>query len=119
MRMDKFTTLFQTALADAQSLAVGRDHQYIEPVHVMKTLFEQEHGTVAPLLQQSNVNMPLLIDELEQAIRALPQVEGTPGEVHVSRELAQVLALMDKYAQNNKDQYISSELFIPAALEAR
>ncbi len=119
MRMDKFTTMFQTALADAQSLAVGRDQQYIEPVHVMKVLLEQEHGTVAPVLQQSNVNLPLLIDGLDKAMDALPRVEGTAGEVHVSRELAQILTLMDKFAQHNHDQYISSELFIPAALEAK
>lgn len=119
MRMDKFTTLFQNALGDAQSLAVGRDQQYIEPTHVMKALLNQEHGTIAPLLEQSGVKLPLLIDGLDKAIDALPQVEGTPGEVHVSRELAQILALMDKYAQQNKDQYIASELFIPAALEVK
>jgi len=117
--MDKFTTMFQTALADAQSLAVGRDQQYIEPVHVMKTLLEQEHGTVAPLLQQSGANMALLIDELDKSIDALPQVQGAAGEVHVSRELAPILTLMDKYAQKSGDQYISSELFVPAALEAK
>lgn len=119
MRMDKFTTMFQTALADAQSLAVGRDQQYIEPVHVMKVLTEQEHGTVAPLLQQSGANMAILIDELDKAIDALPQVQGAAGEVHVSRELAPILTLMDKYAQKNGDQYISSELFVPASLEAK
>lgn len=119
MRMDKFTTLFQTALADTQSLVVGRDQQFIEPAHVMKVLLEQEHGTIAPLLQQSGVNLPWLIDGLEKAIDNYPQVQGTSGEVHLSRELAQILTLMDKLAQQNKDQYISSELFIPAALEAK
>lgn len=119
MRMDKFTTLFQTALADAQSLAVGKDQQYIEPVHVMKVLLEQEHGTVAPLAQQAGVNMAMLVDELDKAIAGLPQVQGAAGEVHVSRELAPILTLMDKYAQKNGDQYISSELFVPAALEAK
>ncbi|WP_423062882.1 ATP-dependent chaperone ClpB [Candidiatus Paracoxiella cheracis] len=119
MRMDKFTTMFQTALADAQSMAVGRDQQYIEPVHVMKVLMEQEHGTVAPLLQQSGANMAILVDGLDKAIDALPQVQGAAGEVHVSRELAPILTLMDKYAQKNGDQYISSELFVPAALEAK
>lgn len=119
MRMDKFTRLFQTALADAQSLAVGRDQQFIEPAHVMKVLLEQEHGTIAPLLQQSGVNLLRLIDGLEKAIDNYPQVQGTNGEVHLSRELAQILTLMDKLAQQNKDQYISSELFILAALEAK
>lgn len=117
MRMDKFTTLFQTALADAQSLAVGREHQYIEPVHVMKILLEQDQCAVGPLLHQIGANMPQLVDELSKAIDKLPQVQGTPGEVHVSRELAQILTVMDKLAQKNKDQYIASELFIPAALE--
>lgn len=119
MRMDKFTRLFQTALADAQSLAVGRDQQFIEPAHVMKVLLEQEHGTIAPLLQQSGVNLLRLIDGLDKAIDNYPQVQGTSGEVHLSRELAQILTLMDKLAQQNKDQYISSELFILAALEAK
>lgn len=119
MRMDKFTRLFQTALADAQSLAVGRDQQFIEPAHVMKVLLEQEHCTIAPLLQQSGVNLLRLIDELDKAIDNYPQVQGTSGEVHLSRELAQILTLMDKLAQQNKDQYISSELFILAALEAK
>ena len=119
MRVDKFTTLFQTALADAQSLAVGRDHQSIEPVHVMKVLLEQEQGSIAPLLQQAGGNLPVLVNELDKAIDALVQVEGTPGEVHVSRELSQILTLMDKYAQKNKDSYIASELFLPAALEVK
>lgn len=119
MRMDKFTTLFQTALGDAQSLAVGRDHQFIEPVHVMKALLEQPNGTVYPLVQQAGANLPVLLDGLDKAIDALPQVQGTPGEVHVSRELGQVLALMDKLAQQKKDQYIASEFFVLAALEAK
>ena len=119
MRMDRFTTLFQTALADAQSLAVGRDHQFIESIHVMKVLLEQEHGMIAALLQQSGVNLSLLIDRLDKAVDSCPQVQGVGGEVHLSRELARILTLMDKFAQKKKDQYISSELFIPAALEAK
>ena len=119
MRMEKLTNQLQVALADAQSLAVGKDQQYIEPVHVMKVLLEQEHGTVAPLAQQAGVNMAMLVDELDKAIAGLPQVQGAAGEVHVSRELAPILTLMDKYAQKNGDQYISSELFVPAALEAK
>lgn len=119
MRMDKFTTMFQIALADAQSLAIGRDHQYIEPPHLMKVLLEQEQGTVASLLQQSGVNLLTLIDGIDKAIDSYPQVQGTGGEVHLSRELGLILTLMDKLAQKNKDQYISSELFILAAFEAR
>ena len=119
MRMDKFTTMFQTALADAQSLAIGRDHQYIEPPHLMKVLLEQEQGTIASLLQQSGVNLLTLIEDIDKTIDSYPQVQGTGSEVHLCRELGQTLALMDKLAQKNKDQYISSELFIPAALEAK
>ena len=119
MRMDKFTTMFQTALADAQSLAIGRDHQYIEPPHLMRVLLEQEQGTVSSLLQQSGVNLPTLIEGIDKTIDSYPQFQGTVGEVHLSHELGQMLTLMDKLAQKNKDQYISSELFIPAALEVK
>ena len=119
MRIDRFTTMFQTALADAQSLAIGRDHQYIEPPHLMRVLLGQEQGTVVPLLQQSGVNLLTLIESVDKIIDGYPQVQGAGGEVHLSRELGQILTLMDKLAQKNKDQYISSELFIPAALEAR
>ncbi|MFW0073065.1 MAG: ATP-dependent chaperone ClpB [Coxiella-like endosymbiont] len=119
MRMDKFTTMFQTALADAQSLAIGRDHQYIEPPHLMRVLLEQEQGTVASLLRQSGVNLLTLIEDIDKAIDSYPQLQGTISEVHLSRELGQMLTLMDKLAQKNKDQYISSELFIPAALEVK
>lgn len=117
--MDKFTTMFQTALADAQSLAIGRDHQYIEPPHLMRVLLEQEQGTVASLLRQSGVNLLTLIEDIDKAIDSYPQLQGTISEVHLSRELGQMLTLMDKLAQKNKDQYISSELFIPAALEVK
>ncbi len=119
MRMDKFTTAFQEALADAQSLAVGRDNAYIEPIHLMRALMDQDHGTVLPLLNQAGGNAIQVIDELEKAIGRLPQVEGTPGEVHVSKELVQLLNVSDKLAQSRKDQFISSELFVLAALDDR
>lgn len=117
MRMDKFTTLFQMALADAQSLAVGRDNQFIEPLHVMKALLNQEQGSVKPLLEQSGVNIAHLIEELDSAIGRIPQVEGVAGEVHISNDLIRLLNICDKLAQKRKDQYISSELFVLAALE--
>ena len=119
MRMDKFTTMFQVALADARSLAIGRDHQYIEPPHLMKVLLKQEQGAIAPLLQQSGVNLLTLVNGIDKAIDSYPQVQSAGGEVHLSSELGQILTLMDKLAQKNKDRYISSELFIPAALEVR
>ncbi len=117
MRMDKLTSKFQMALADAQSLAVGRDHQFIEPVHVMAALLDQQGGTVRSLLGQSDVNVSRLRSQLGEALDRLPTVEGSAGEVHVSNDLTRLFNLTDKLAQQRKDQFISSELFILAALE--
>ncbi|MGH8513268.1 MAG: Clp protease N-terminal domain-containing protein, partial [Gammaproteobacteria bacterium] len=119
MRSDKLTTKFQTALADAQSLAVGRDHQFIEPLHVMAALLDQEDGTVQHLLSQAGINVDALRARLDDALESLPRVEGTAGDVHVSRELERLLNLTDKLAQQRKDQYIASELWVLAALEGR
>ncbi len=119
MRMDKFTTQFQNALGDAQSLVVNADQQFIEPVHVMKALLQQDGATVPALLQQTSVNMSVLMTELDKAIADLPQVQGTPGQVHISRELNQVLLVMDKAATQRQDTYIASELFVLAALEVK
>ncbi|MGC9456427.1 MAG: ATP-dependent chaperone ClpB [Halothiobacillaceae bacterium] len=115
--MDKLTAKFQMALADAQSLAVGRDHQFIEPVHVMLALLDQDGGTVRHLLTQSDVNVNLLRSQLGEALERLPQVSGSGGEVHLSGDLGKLLNVTDKLAQQRKDQYISSELFVLAALE--
>jgi len=117
MRMDKLTTKFQQALAEAQSLALGRDHQFIEPVHLMTALLDQEGGTTRSLLAKSDVNVNALRTKLSQLLDRLPTVEGAGGEVHVSNDLAKLLNLTDKYAQKRGDQYISSELFLLAALE--
>ncbi|ANB02299.1 protein disaggregation chaperone [Ectothiorhodospira sp. BSL-9] len=119
MRMDKFTSKFQSALADAQSLAVGRDHQMIEPVHMMIALLDQEGGSVRPLLSQAGVNVNLLRSQLGEALERLPRVEGTGGDVHISNDLGRLLNLCDKLAQSRKDQFISSELFVLAALEGK
>ncbi|MBK1691271.1 ATP-dependent chaperone ClpB [Ectothiorhodospira mobilis] len=119
MRMDKFTSKFQTALADAQSLAVGRDHQMIEPVHMMIALLDQEGGAVRPLLARAGVNVNLLRSQLGEALERLPRVEGSAGEVHISNDLGRLLNLCDKKAQERKDQFISSELFVLAALESK
>jgi len=115
--MDKMTSKFQLALADAQSLAVGRDHQFIEPAHLMMALLDQEGGSVRHLLTQSDVNVNLLRSQLGEMLDKLPQVHGTAGEVHVSNDLGRLLNVTDKLAQQRKDTYISSELFILAALE--
>ena len=117
MRMDKLTSKFQMALADAQSLAVGRDHQYIEPLHLMYALLDQQGGTARPLLMRTGVNLDLLRSRLGEALDQLPQVQGTSGEVFASSELSRLLNITDKLAQQRKDQYISSELFLLAAVE--
>jgi len=115
--MDKLTSKFQLALADAQSLAVGRDHNYIEPVHVMVALLDQEGGSVRHLLTQANVNSNLLRSHLGEMLDRLPTVEGSSGDVHISNDLTRLLNQTDKLAQRRKDQYISSELFVLAAVE--
>ncbi|MGJ0430946.1 ATP-dependent chaperone ClpB [Methylobacter sp.] len=119
MRMDKLTSKFQMALADAQSLALGRDHQFIEPVHVMLALLDQEGGSVKPLLAQIGVNTNTLRVELSKEIDRIPTVSGSGGDVQISNELNRLLNLTDKLAQKRNDAYISSELFVLAALEER
>ncbi len=117
MQMEKLTAKFQQGLAEAQSLAVGRDHQFIEPVHVMTALLDQEGGTTRQLLANCNVNVNALRSQLSQALDALSTVEGIGGEVLISNNLGRVLNLTDKYAQKHGDQFISTELFPLAALE--
>jgi ATP-dependent Clp protease ATP-binding subunit ClpB len=117
MRHDKLTAKFQQALAEAQSLAVGRDHAFIEPAHLLTALLDQQGGGVRPLLAQAEVNVNRLRSALGQSLDRLPRVEGTPGEVHVGNDLGRLLNVTDKLAQQRKDQYISSELFLLAALE--
>src|SRR5688500_4147840 len=117
MRMDKFTSKFQQALADAQSLAVGRDNQYIDPAHLLVALLDQQGGTVRHLLDKAGVKVNLLRSQLGETLDKLPKVEGNAGEVHVSNDLGRLLNVMDKLAQKRGDQFISSELFVLAALE--
>jgi len=114
MRLDKLTTKFQQALADAQSLAVGSDNPYIEPVHILSALIAQEDGGTASLLARAGVNVARLREALKGAIGRLPKVEGTGGEVSISRELTNLLNLTDKEAQKRGDEYIASEMFILA-----
>ena len=117
MRMDKLTTKFQMALADAQSLAIGRDHQFIEPVHLMTAMLDQEGGSVRQLLAQAGVNVNALRTQLGSALDRLPSVGGASGDIHVSNDTARLLNMTDKLAQQRKDSYISSELFVLAASE--
>jgi ATP-dependent Clp protease ATP-binding subunit ClpB len=117
VRQDKLTAKFQLALADAQSLALGRDHQFIEPMHLMVALLDQEGGTIRHLLNQADVNADKLRSALGKALERLPTVQGVGGDVHVSNDLSRLLNLTDKLAQQRNDQYISSELFVLAGLE--
>ncbi|MES5815988.1 ATP-dependent chaperone ClpB [Pseudoxanthomonas sp. Soil82] len=117
MRMDKLTSRFQQALADAQSLAVGRDHNLLEPVHVLAALLDQSGGSTRPLLAQAGVNVPLLRERLGEALEKLPKVSGQAGNLSVGNDLTRLLNLTDKLAQQNGDQFIASEWFVLAALE--
>ncbi|MDG2376260.1 MAG: Clp protease N-terminal domain-containing protein, partial [Woeseiaceae bacterium] len=117
MRMDKLTSKFQMALAEAQSLAVGLDHQFIEPAHVLVALLDQQGSSVRGLFAKSGVNVNLLRSQLGKALDRLSKVEGTGGEIHISNDLSKLLNLTDKLAQEREDQYISSELFVVAALD--
>ncbi|AGG87871.1 ATP-dependent chaperone ClpB [Rhodanobacter denitrificans] len=117
MRMDKLTSRFQQALADAQSLAVGRDHNMLEPVHVMAALVAQQGGSTAPLLTQAQVNVPLLTQRVNDLLERLPKVSGQEGNINLGNDLNRLLNLTDKLAQQRGDQFIASELFVLAALE--
>ncbi|GHU14995.1 chaperone protein ClpB [Betaproteobacteria bacterium] len=114
MRLDKLTTIFQQALADAQSLAVGGDQQFIEPVHLLLALLNQEEGGTTSLLARAGVNVPALKRDLEAALTRLPQVSGTGGEVSIGRDLSNLFNLTDKEAQKRGDQFIASEMFLLA-----
>src|SRR5262249_41728369 len=115
MRMDKLTSRFQQALADAQSLAVGRDHNLLEPAHLMAALLDQQGGSTVPLLAQAGVNVPALRTRIGQALDRLPAVRGQEGNINVSNELTRLLNLTDKLAQQRADAFVASELFVLAA----
>ncbi|WP_202942272.1 ATP-dependent chaperone ClpB [Alteromonas macleodii] len=117
MRLDRFTSKFQLAISDAQSLALGRDHQYIEPVHLMTAMLNQQGGSVRPLLDQANINVNALRSALSQAIERLPRIEGIGGDVQLGKDSGILLNLCDKIAQQRKDEYITSEIFVLAALQ--
>ncbi|MFQ6370915.1 ATP-dependent chaperone ClpB [Shewanella sp. YIC-542] len=118
MRLDRMTNKFQLAISDAQSLALGRDNQFIEPIHLMMALLNQDSGSIHPLLTQAGIQVSTLRSLLTQELERLPQVQGTGGDVQLSPALIRVLNLCDKLAQKRKDKYISSELFLLAALES-
>ncbi len=119
MRMDRFTSKFQEALGDAQSLAVGRDHQFIEPVHLMVALLDQQGGSVRPLFTHAGVNINLMRSQLAELLEKQARVEGSAGDLHISNALGKLLNVCDKMAQERNDQFISSELFVLAALDEK
>ncbi|MDO6709924.1 ATP-dependent chaperone ClpB [Aliiglaciecola sp. 2_MG-2023] len=117
MRLDRFTSKFQMAISDAQSIALGRDHQYIDPVHLMTALLNQQGGSIRSLFDSVGANVNGLRSSLAEAIDRLPRVEGIGGDVQLSKDSIVLLNLSDKIAQKRKDEYISSEVFVLAALE--
>ena len=119
MRMDKLTNQLQGAMADAQSLALGRDHNFIEPVHLLSALLDQSGGVCSPLLQKAGANISGLAAGAKAAVDALPTVSGTAGDIHISNDLDRILNVTDKLAQQGGDTYISSELVLQAMLESK
>jgi ATP-dependent Clp protease ATP-binding subunit ClpB len=119
MRMDKLTSMFQSALADAQSMALGKDHQFIEPIHLMLALLDQQSGSIRPMLTQIGINTQLLRTELVKELDRLATVSGAGGDVQVSNELSRLLNLTDKLAQKRNDKFISSELFLLAVFDEK
>jgi ATP-dependent Clp protease ATP-binding subunit ClpB len=117
MRMDKLTSRFQQALADAQSLAVGRDHNFIEPAHLLLALLDQQGGGTRPLLGQAGINVPVLRERLTEALERMPKVTGQAGQLSVGNDLSRLLNVTDKLAQQRGDAFIASELFVLAALD--
>ena len=102
MRLDRFTSKFQLAISDAQSLALGRDHQFIEPVHLMTAMLNQQGGSIRPVLDQAGINVNALRSALSEAIERLPRVEGIGGDVQLSKASGMVLNVCDKIAQQRK-----------------
>ncbi|MCG3721627.1 ATP-dependent chaperone ClpB [Vibrio cincinnatiensis] len=119
MRLDRFTSKFQIAISDAQSLALGRDHQYIEPVHLMVALLDQNGSPIRPLLTMLSVDVAQLRSKLGEMLDRLPKVSGIGGDIQLSNALGSLFNLCDKVAQKRQDAYISSEIFLLAALEDR
>ncbi|MDO4430916.1 MAG: ATP-dependent chaperone ClpB [Lonepinella koalarum] len=119
MNIEKLTTKFQQALADAQSFALGKDNQFIEPVHLLTALLNQQEGSVLPILTASGVNVAVLRNTLNEMVAKLPQVSGNGGDVQLSRQLINLLNLCDKIAQQKQDKFISSEIFLLAVLEEK
>lgn len=119
MRIDRLTNQLQLALSDAQSMAVGRDHNFIDPVHLLSAMLDQKSGSIRPLLTQAGATIPDLRNTINKALEQLPTVQGSTGDIHMSNELGRVLNIADKLAQQRKDAYVSSELVLLALLQAK
>ncbi len=117
MRMDKLTSRFQQALSDAQSLAIGRDNSIIEPAHLLLALLDQQGGGTRPLLAQAGVNVPVLRERLVESLDKLPKVSDQAGNISVGNDLARLLNVTDKLAQQRGDAFIASELFLLALID--
>ncbi|GLQ30652.1 ATP-dependent chaperone ClpB [Litoribrevibacter albus] len=117
MRIDRLTSKLQVALSDAQSLAIGRDHNFIEPVHLMQALLQEPNNSLAPVIQKAGGDLSALKAGLEEHLQQLPTISGSDGDVHMSNDMGRLLNRADKLAQQKQDQYISSELVLLAALE--
>ena len=118
MRLDRLTSKFQVAISDAQSLALGRDHQFIEPVHLMTALLNQDGGSIRPLLTLTGMDINTLRSRLGEELERLPKVQGHGGEVSIGRDLGNLLNLTDKAAQQRGDEFIASEMFLLALADA-
>src|SRR5690606_4656199 len=110
MRIDRLTSTLQVALSDAQSMAVGRDHNQIDPLHLMLALMEQQHGTIRPLLLQMGVDLISLRQQLSEAMKQLPTISNPPGDINLFQELARLLNKADAMAHKRGDQFISGKL---------
>jgi len=119
MRLDRLTSKFQVAISDAQSLALGKDHQFIEPIHIMTALLDQQGGSIRPLLTLVGCNVDALHSRLTQELDRLPRVSGVDGDIQISPQLGRILNMCDKLSQQRQDQFISSEMFLLAALDDR
>src|SRR5450631_1212256 len=117
MRQDKLTAKFQAALADAQSLALGRDHQIVEPAHLLLALLDSSDGTVRPLLMKAGADVNKLRSELGALLDKLPKVKGTAGGVHISNDIGRHVHVTDKVDQKSGELYIPSEFYVFAAFE--
>jgi ATP-dependent Clp protease ATP-binding subunit ClpB len=117
MNIEKFTTKFQQALADAQSIAVGRDHRFIEPVHVLLAMLDQQDASTNQLLTRAGANVNQIRSGLMEVLETIDKVTANEGQVHISNDLNRLFNITDKLAQQRKDQYIPSELFVLAALK--